>query len=264
MLLLEPEPTRFDLRWRMFGIDVRVHPMFWLVAAILGFEWQRVLGFPYLVLWVICVFISILIHELGHILMGRLFGSNGHIVLYSFGGLAIPYQYLSNRWKRIAVSFAGPLAQFLLLGLVWLAKINLPKAFIGSDNVELFAKLFIFLEMLRMINLYWPILNLLPIWPLDGGKISRELFEWGMGEKGVRASLGLSMVVAGFLAINELLGLNNHAFIPYFSGGSVYMALFFGLFAFDSFQEMQRAVPPSGGWNQGRSPWEQDPDYWKR
>ena len=263
MLLLEPEPTRFDLRWRMLGTDIRVHPLFWLVAAILGFQWKNA-GFSYLILWVICVFVSILIHELGHILMGRLFGSNGHIVLYSFGGLAIPDRHLVNRWQRIAVYFAGPLAQFLLLGLVWLALRNVAKAFAESDNIEFLEKLLNVLTMLWIINLYWPILNLLPIWPLDGGRISRELFEWGMGDKGVRASLGLSMVVAGLLALNEILGYNDHAFIPYFSGGSMFMALFFAMFAFDSYQAMQRTGPPAGPWSQGRAPWEQDPDYWRR
>ena len=69
---------------------------------------------PYLVLWIICVFVSILIHEMGHVLMGRLFGAEGHIVLYSFGGLAIGSKRLADRWQRIAVSFAGPLAQFIL------------------------------------------------------------------------------------------------------------------------------------------------------
>src|SRR5579859_1208651 len=50
--------------------------------------------------------------------MGRLFGSDGHIVLYSFGGLAVGSNALDSGWKRALVSFAGPLAQFVLLGLV--------------------------------------------------------------------------------------------------------------------------------------------------
>ena len=87
-MLFEPERTQFDLNWRMFGIPVRVHPWFWLMGVILG--WSAVeRGVQYLVLWIVCVFVSILVHEFGHVFMGLVFGSRGHIVLYSFGGLAV-------------------------------------------------------------------------------------------------------------------------------------------------------------------------------
>jgi hypothetical protein len=90
----------------MFGIPIRVHPMFWLMSVILGYSTIQD-GFEYLIIWVACVFVSILIHELGHVIMGRFFGADGHIVLYSFGGLAIGSNSLSSRGQRIAVSFAG-------------------------------------------------------------------------------------------------------------------------------------------------------------
>ncbi len=94
MLLQEPEPTTMDLRFRLFGTHVRVHPLFWLITAILGFNSTNkpILpgnGLGDLVLWVFCVFFSILLHEFGHVWMGRLFGSEGHIVLQGMGGLAI-------------------------------------------------------------------------------------------------------------------------------------------------------------------------------
>jgi len=105
--LFEPARTQFDLNFRIFGIDVRVHPMFWLVTAILGSGFER-LGIEYLVSWIVLVFFSILIHELGHVLMGRMFGSFGHIVLYGFGGLAIGSSNLERRWQRNLVYVAGP------------------------------------------------------------------------------------------------------------------------------------------------------------
>src|SRR3954464_14267452 len=87
-VLLEPQETPYDLRFRLFGIPVRVHPLFWLFSAILGWNWIEE-GVAYVLLWVACVFISVMIHELGHIFMGLVFGSPGYIVLYSFGGLAV-------------------------------------------------------------------------------------------------------------------------------------------------------------------------------
>ncbi len=117
MFFGSPQPTPFDLHWRMFGIDVRVHPFFWLTAVLLGWSWVDV-GLVYLLLWILCVFVSVLIHEMGHVLMGRVFGSDGYILLYSFGGLAFNSNNVRHRWQRVCVSFAGPLAQFVLFGAV--------------------------------------------------------------------------------------------------------------------------------------------------
>ena len=114
MFLLEPGQTHYDLRFHVFGVYVRVHPMFWLLSAILGFGLLNAGLAPFLI-WMGCVFFSILIHELGHVYMFRACGADAKVVLYSFGGLAIPDRRLHNRWQRIAVSFAGPLAQFFIL-----------------------------------------------------------------------------------------------------------------------------------------------------
>jgi stage IV sporulation protein FB len=251
-MLLEPERTQFDLHFRMLGVDVRVHPMFWLMSALFGLDTLRE-GVPYLVFWVICVFVSILLHELGHVFIGRVFGSYGHIVLFSFGGLAIGSSDLRSRWQRIAVYFAGPLAQFILYGLIWgflyldgswLMLGKLPKPVLAGVAYLLF------------INLYWPLLNLLPVWPLDGGRISREILEWLMPAKGIRVSLGLSVLVAGLLAVNSLVAAarpDQAPLIPFLYAGGMYTALFFGLLALSSFQAMQA---------EERKPWERDPDHW--
>src|SRR4029077_14210821 len=96
----------------MFGVDVRVHPWFWLMTALMGWSsFQE--GVLYLALWIGCVFVSILIHEYGHIFMGRIFGTSGHIVLYSLGGLAVGSNQLYLHWQRILVSLAGSAADFL-------------------------------------------------------------------------------------------------------------------------------------------------------
>src|SRR5260370_37399027 len=55
------------------------------------------------------------------------------------------------------------------------------------------------------INLFWGILNLFPIWPLDGGQISRDLLDWILRANGIRVSLGISIVVAEVLPFIPLL-----------------------------------------------------------
>ena len=117
MFLLEPGHTPYDLQWRMFGISVRVHPAFWLVSAIMGFSLLAHDFKPFLI-WMACIFFSILVHELGHVFMFRACGTDANVVLYAFGGLAIPQYGLHNRWQRIAVSLAGPLAGFLVIVLL--------------------------------------------------------------------------------------------------------------------------------------------------
>ena len=72
-------PTPFDLKFSIFGIPVRVHPLFWLVSVIM--QWN-VHDPRTTLIWVVCVFVSILIHELGHALTAKSYGWPPHIVLY--------------------------------------------------------------------------------------------------------------------------------------------------------------------------------------
>ncbi len=253
-----PSETPLDLRFWLFGVHVRVHPLHWVFGAILG--WDLVAGrggnLGYLALWVLCVFLSVLLHELGHVLVGRVFGSDGHIILYSFGGVAIGSSDLRKRWQRVAVYFAGPLAQFVLLGLVFASeKLLLPHA--PDDWSILLIKLH---RILFVINLYWPVLNLLPIWPLDGGRISRELLEAPFGQKGVIASLWLSILLSGFLAVQVLLNAygSGDELIPHVSyliGSSMWTALFFAMFCFSSIQALQVEFGRRNRWDD-ELPWE--------
>src|SRR5262245_56126814 len=158
--------TPYDLRWQMFGIPVRVHPFFWIMAAIISWPWLEVAGLPFLFAGILAIFLSILWHELGHVFMGRCFGAHGELVLWAMGGLAIGASTQENRWKRIAVYAAGPGAQLLLWGALRLAVPYIPV----PENIEAARLLLVFLGFLLWINLAWALLNLLPIFPLDGGQ----------------------------------------------------------------------------------------------
>jgi Zn-dependent protease len=168
------------------------------------------------------VFVSILLHELGHVVAGKLFGSHGRILLYSFGGLALGASNLAERWQRITVYLAGPASQLLLLIVVAIPY----KVYTGLSQGEgggFLGELFFFLFI---INGFWALLNLLPVWPLDGGQVSREFFELVNPAGGRRASLILSLVCAAVLAVAGLLF-------------SVYTALLFGSLAYCSWQLLQ-------------------------
>jgi hypothetical protein len=110
-------------------MPVRVSAWFWVAAALLGWNVCQALAgsdqrelLRLLVAWVAVVFVSLLVHELGHAFTYRWFGQSAHVVLYHFGGLAIPDAWgrrgARRPLERLLVSAAGPLAQLLFAAAV--------------------------------------------------------------------------------------------------------------------------------------------------
>jgi len=177
----DPTPTQADINFRLFGFPVRIHPFFWVIALLLAplKEPANVL------IWAIAMLVSILIHELGHAFVQRLYGGRSRIVLYGFGGLAISEGVRITPWRQVAISLAGPAAGFVLAGATWLVA---QQSAAVPDAVKLL------LGFLLLINIFWGIFNLLPIYPLDGGQVARELLTLFMRpEAGIVVSLWLSI-----------------------------------------------------------------------
>jgi stage IV sporulation protein FB len=246
--LSDPGNTRFDWRFRLLGTDVRVHPFFWLAILLLGGDQ----GNPWFTIyWVAIVFVSILVHEFGHVLAMRLVGDSGHIVLWGFGGLAISQK---NYYRRhcvtdVAVSAAGPAAGLLLAALVaalaiarggtslfMFSSIGIPvwhvyllPTRLAVTNYQAYVHLNFVVNTLLWVNFYWSLVNLLPVYPLDGGQITRAIFEQRDPAGGSARALRLSMVVA--------LGI---AGLAIFSQNT-YLAFLFGFCAIGSYQALQSA-----------------------
>ncbi|MCA9041876.1 MAG: hypothetical protein KDA65_16095, partial [Planctomycetaceae bacterium] len=170
-------PTQFDLRFHLLGIPVVVHPSFWLLAVLFSWWPERV---DLTMIGMACIFISILIHEMGHAILQRKWGDIFNIQLHLYGGAAsfIPGPGYTPR-RSILVSLAGPFAGFVLAGLAWLIQWGAPQIdviydFLTSDRR--YAEYFVHsTERLFYLNLIWGIFNLLPIMPLDGGHVSLEV-----------------------------------------------------------------------------------------
>jgi Zn-dependent protease len=245
MMLSAPQPTPFDLRFRLFGTHVTVHPFFWVMALVFGWNAHsnRSLvgdnGMVALGLWVVCVFVSILLHEFGHVWMGRYFHADPYIVLHALGGLAIGASALYDWWKRLLVYIAGPAIQLAL----WGALLGLNRAGLLEWAVESSVLRFVLGQMM-WINLVWPLFNLLPIWPLDGGQITREVCVRVADQRGLVVSIWISLVVSATLAVNAVMGTRGameqgmRPFIPYAPTGT-FSILFFAVFAFESWQALQ-------------------------
>lgn len=246
MLLFQvPPPTRYDLRFSIAGIPVRVHPLFWLIAFLFGFSASNLL---YTFIWILVIFLSILIHELGHAFAFRRYGLRSSIVLHFAGGLTVPESVSwGSGWANIAlrpreetfVSLAGPFSGFLFAALViggvlaagGSASVNWLLGFIPLPSASLpFGGLLlnVFIAMILSVNIFWGLINLVPVYPLDGGNVARNLFTQYDPHGGMRKSLWLSVIAGGVVAI---LGL--------FAFGSIYMAVLFGFLAFQSYQSIQ-------------------------
>jgi stage IV sporulation protein FB len=255
MFLAEPGPSPGELHFRLFGVPVRVHPMFWLVALLLGL---RINDGQLLVMWVLCMFVSILIHEFGHVLAFRRFGSMARIVLYAFGGLAIadrdsygkdwgrqwtPDGYddrNTDGWRHVMIAFAGPLAGFVLaagiVALLFATDRACPFSFgpfewsIGGSHGFENSRLLFLCDSLLELNIYWGLLNLLPVYPLDGGQIARELLSMHDSRKGVRRSLVLSIGTAAVVAAAVLILEGREG---------IFMAVMFGSLAYSSYATLK-------------------------
>src|SRR5262245_2731060 len=155
---------------KIFGIPVKIDPSFLFICALLAYS--RLSQPVFLVEWLIVIFVSILVHELGHALVVRSFGLSPQIMLYSMGGLTswTDEKGISHA-KHIAISLAGPFAGLFFYGLVSLSNQYLPDLFADSLGRQTFRDL-------QFVNLWWGVFNLLPILPLDGGNVAYSIEQW--------------------------------------------------------------------------------------
>lgn len=248
MLLGEPPRSGGDLNFQLFGIPVRVHPFFWLIAVMLGIRGTEEISD--LLIWVVAVFVSVLVHEMGHALTMRAYGIWPWITLYGLGGLASYDPADAGRVGprgQMLISFAGPGAQFLmtavLAGILYAAGYGLGVYHVGpiyfvmpaADEIVVSGGLTDLLRNLMLVSVFWGVLNLVPVYPLDGGQIAREFFLAASPRNGISQSLILSTVAAICMV---LVGL---------SMGSPFMAILFGFLAFGSYSTLQ-AYRNQRGW----------------
>lgn len=174
-------------RFRLFAIPITIRPSFLLIAALLGLS----LGNPVFILaWAFVVFVSILIHELGHALTARSMGAEVAIELNGLGGLtkwAVPGGALSPG-RRATVAAAGS-AVGVAFGLgVWL----IAPQFGPYERITAFI-----LDNLIFVNVFWGLLNWLPIRPLDGGHLLMSLLDKVAPERATRIARVVFIATSG-------------------------------------------------------------------
>jgi len=206
------------IQFYLFGFSVQIQPLFWLTTILLGggLSAKDTQDFIALFNWTMVVFISILIHELGHAFAGRRYGARPSIALHGVGGVTLLPGTNFSRWQSIWVSAAGPAAS-IGLGVLLLVIYLL----LGKDAPDDIEKL---LKTAVAINFYWVVINLLPILPMDGGQIFRDL----VGPRHIKIALwvgGLTGVALCYWA---------------FSSRQYYLAIMAGVLAWMNFSGIQK------------------------
>lgn len=206
------------IRFSVFGIPVQVHAFFWISLAVIGGALDAKTSEAVLEigLFLIAGFISVLIHELGHALTARKFGARTEIVLEAFGGYAAYSGVRLSRTQSFLVTAAGPAVQIVLgLMVMW----TIPRL----PEISQFGKYF--LGKLMEISLIWAILNLLPVLPLDGGRMLESI----LGPRKIKITLWVSVIVAAAVGVGAFLKTQN-----------ILLPIFMGMFAWQSWQALQR------------------------
>ena len=203
------------MKFRISNIPVHVRPSFFLVSLMLSAGSIRD---PLSVaLWVATVFVSVLVHELGHALAFTYFGHSPSIELYQMGGVTRGTPGMATSHGRHAlISLAGPAIGFLFGGLCWFVgtKLDLPP--IGTKV----------LRDLIWVNIGWGVFNLLPIWPLDGGQALVGVLRVMSPRRGEQVGLIVSCVVTASVVIAALaLGSTWSAFIAGWFGARGFVRL---------------------------------------
>lgn len=195
-------------------IPIAIHPLFWAVAGIIGWAFS---GDPTVTaIWVVTIFFSVLLHEFGHALTARFFGQNASIDLVAFGGVTTRSGKRLKLWQDFIVVFNGPLAGFLLYVVLATIHHNLSP---NTNPLLVYA-----IGNGALINLYWTILNLLPIMPLDGGQLMSIMLESIFGFRGIKISLFVSFLLGAA------------AGLYFFLKGGVLFGIILFMVAFDSYR----------------------------
>jgi Zn-dependent protease/CBS domain-containing protein len=203
---------------KLAGIDIYVHTSWFIILVLLtwslasGWFPQFFSGWSPSTYWLMAfisallLFFCVLVHELAHSLVARAYRQAVKgITLFVFGGIAQIDQEASRPGEDFLVAVAGPLASFLLAGLAFLLLLLL-----GPSSTPTVA----ILDYLTTSNILLGIFNLIPGFPLDGGRIFRSIIWKATGnfQKATRIAAFVGQG-CGFLFI--LLGI-----VAFFTGGS--------------------------------------------
>ena len=204
---------------RLAGIDVYVHATFFILILWIGFGYWQLEGSLAAVIngivFILALFACVVLHEFGHALTARRYGIRTlHITLLPIGGVAAMERMPDDPKQEMAVALAGPAVNLVIaLGLwLWLTVSNMN---VSVEQLSLTGGSF--LERLMLINIVLAVFNLVPAFPMDGGRVLRAALAMRMDHN--RATQTAAKVGQGFALFLGLVGMLYNPFL-------IFVALF--------------------------------------
>lgn len=189
---------------RVAGIDVYIHATFFLLLFWVGYSywiatqnWSAVMtGISFIILLFVCV----VMHEYGHALTARRYGiGTKKITLYPIGGVAQLAKMPDDPRQEIKVAFAGPAVNIVIALVLWII-LQIAGFEVTDSTYQLTPQSLLF--NLMIINLALAIFNLLPAFPMDGGRVFRAWLATRMErDRATRIAANVGQVLAIGLGI---------------------------------------------------------------
>ena len=191
---------------RLFGSEIRIHVTFLLLLAWIGVSHYRQGGAPAAVeglVFIVALFACVVAHEFGHALAARRYGiRTPDITLLPIGGLARLERMPERPGEEIVVALAGPAVNVVIAAVL----IGIMGAQVGLGAVErLDSPAIGFLARLASVNVFLVLFNLIPAFPMDGGRVLRALLALKFSR--IRATNIAARVGQGLAFVFGFLGL---------------------------------------------------------
>ena len=182
------------------GIPVRFSPIFLILLLVVGLQGDLAVG----ALWVGLLTFSILIHEMGHALVAKYFRLSPSITLHGWGGLC-SHERPDSELQEALIIIAGPAAGFIF----GFAVLGVQRYVVPAEVLVANPMLVLAFWMLFWVNIIWGLVNVVPLWPLDGGQLFRlgmvKFFGGATGER-ITHTVGLIVGVGAAIVGYQMLG----------------------------------------------------------
>jgi len=193
---------------RIGGIDLKVHATFFLLLAWFGMAYYADGGFGAMMVglsFILLLFVCVVLHEFGHALAARAYGiRTPDITLLPIGGVARLERMPEKPWQEFIVALAGPAVNVVIAFALYIV---IGRGFQIGDIALVDRGGGDLLSKLLAINIILVVFNLLPAFPMDGGRVLRALLATRLKRaRATRIAAGIGQAVAVVFGLLGLFG----------------------------------------------------------